>query len=209
MHLNWESCLVYCYTQSWNLRWYHEDKSHERGGGMWPAIFTCVITLWQRLKLQAAGDMSSDVSIIISSHIIYIIYTDTEWEINIIVTAIGLPCTSVSLMFKWSTYCQAQVQSQIKLLNPSSKSKSKIQSPKEREWDWGWHYNPTGHPPPTINHPPLTFLTWNVNLVMGKDHPWPSLTFLDLPWPSLTFHGLHWPSMTFYDLLSHSNTFYD
>ena len=54
----------------------------------------------------------------------------------------------------------------------------------------------THHP-----NPPITFLTWNVNPVMGKDHPWPSLTLLDLPWPSMTFHDLLWPSMTFYHLL--------
>ena len=89
-------------------------------------------------------------------------------------------------------YCQAQIQSQIQVPKPGPKSQ--IQSPEERDWDWGWHYNPT-------SHPHITFLTWNVNLVMGKDHPWPSLTFLDLPWPSMTFHDLLWPSMTFYHLL--------
>ena len=26
---------------------------------------------------------------------------------------------------------------------------------------------------------------------MGKDHPWPSLTFQDLPWSSMTFHDLY------------------
>ena len=46
-------------------------------------------------------------------------------------------------------------------------------------------------------HPPITVLTWNVNPVMGKDHPWPSLTFLDLPWPSMTFYDLLWPFITF------------
>ena len=60
----------------------------------------------------------------------------------------------------------------------------------------------------TITTPPhITFLTWNVNPGMGKDHPWPllttnnfshtkcqsidekrkSMTFLDLPWPFITF----------------------
>ena len=51
-----------------------------------------------------------------------------------------------------------------------------------------------GHPP----QPPITFLTWNVNLVMGKDHSWPSLTFHDLLWPSMTFYRLLrplWPSI--------------
>ena len=71
--------------------------------------------------------------------------------------------------------------------NPSPKSN--IQSQEEREWDWGWQYNLTGHQHhPT--HPPITLLTRNVNLVMGKDLPWPSLTFLDLPsWPSMTSHS--------------------
>ena len=62
--------------------------------------------------------------------------------------------------------------------------------------------------PPHPTTPPITFLTWNVNPVMGKDHPWPSLTFLDLPWPSLTFHDLPWLSMTSHDLLWPSMTFY-
>ena len=35
--------------------------------------------------------------------------------------------------------------------------------------------------------PPITFLTWNFNLVMGKELPWPWLTFLDLPWFSMTW----------------------
>ena len=66
-------------------------------------------------------------------------------------------------------------KSQIQVPNPSPKSRSQIQapnlspksrikSPEEREWDWGWQYNPTGHPP----HPPVTFLTWNVNPVLRK-----------------------------------------
>ena len=86
---------------------------------------------------------------------------------------------------------------QVKVLSPKTKSKIQVQGLKfkKRDWDWGGHYDPTGHPPP------ITFLTWNVNLVMGKDHPWPSLTSLDLPWPPVTFHDLLWPSMTFYHLL--------
>ena len=40
---------------------------------------------------------------------------------------------------------------------------------------------------------------------MGKDHPWPSLTFFDFPWPSMTIYGLLSPSKTyvnFYDWMS-------
>ena len=52
----------------------------------------------------------------------------------------------------------------------------------------------------TTTHPPhITFLTWNVNLVMGKDHPWPSLTNTEplqfLHWGVLGDWGLanaHW-----------------
>ena len=35
---------------------------------------------------------------------------------------------------------------------------------------------------------------------MGRDHQWPSLTFLYLPWPSMTFYDLLWPFITFKDL---------
>ena len=31
------------------------------------------------------------------------------------------------------------------------------------------------------HHPPVTFLTQTVNLMMEKDHSLPSLTFIDLP----------------------------
>ena len=95
----------------------------------------------------------------------------------------------------WKCLCDHQLSSPSPVPNPSPKSN--IQSQEEREWDWGWQYNLTGHQHhPT--HPPITLLTRNVNLVMGKDHPWPSLTCLDLPWPSMTFYHLLYD---FYDFL--------
>ena len=78
-------------------------------------------------------------------------------------------------------------KSQIQVPNPSPKSRSQIPKSKVQRKGTG-----TG-----------SFLTWNVHLVMGKDYPWPSLTFLDHPWPSMTFHDLLWTSMTFYDLHDH------
>ena len=89
-------------------------------------------------------------------------------------------------------YWQAQVQSQIQVPNPKSKVQRKG--------------NGTGADniilqATTPPHPLITFLTWNVNLVMGKDHPWPSLTFHDLPWPSMTFYLLLWLNVYWQDLV--------
>ena len=88
--------------------------------------------------------------------------------------------------------------------NPSHKSRSQIQVqiPKskvqrKRNGTGADNIIQQATTQPTT-HPPLTFLTWNVNLVMGKDHPWPSLTFFDLTWPSKFFYDLlrsPWPSM--------------
>ena len=64
-------------------------------------------------------------------------------------------------------YCQAQ--------GLSPKSKSKVQ---RAEADTIIHHHT----------PPIAFLIWIANLVMGKDHPWPS-------WPSMIFYDFTWPSM--------------
>ena len=86
--------------------------------------------------------------------------------------------------------------------NPSPKSRSQIQVPNPKS-KVQRKRNGTGADniilqATTTTTTPLTFLTWNVNLVMGKDHPWPSLTFFDLTWPSKFFYDLlrpPWPSM--------------
>ena len=85
--------------------------------------------------------------------------------------------------------------------NPGPKSRSQIQvpNPKSKVQRKG-----TGTGADTIilqattttHHLPITFPTWNVNLEMGKAHPWPSLTFLDHQWPSMTFYDLLSPSKT-------------
>ena len=87
--------------------------------------------------------------------------------------------------------CQAQVQSQVQVPNPKSKVQRKGTGTGADTIILQATHTPT-HPPPHI-----TFLTWNVNLVMGKELPWPWLTFLDLPWPSMAFHDLPWSFITF------------
>ena len=61
------------------------------------------------------------------------------------------------------------------VLRPKSKSQIQVPNPKSKVQRKG---DGTG----ADN---IILQAWNVNPVMGKDHPWPSLTFHDLLWPSM------------------------
>ena len=113
---------------------------------------------------------------------------------------------------KLHKYCQVlnvKVQDEWKILsspspvpNPSPKSRSQIQvpnlSPKSKVQRKGPGTGADTLILQATTPPPITFLTGNVNLVMGKDLPWPSLTFHDLLCSYMTFYHLLrplWPSM--------------
>ena len=123
----------------------------------------------------------------------------TLWDLVVLWPLASAGCTLLAQlkMIKWSK-SQAQVQSQIEVPNLGPKSRSQIQvpNPKSKVQRKGTGTGADNIILQATTHPPITFLTWNVNPVMGKDHRWPSFTFLDLTWPSMTFYDLLSPSKT-------------